>query len=100
EPVQVSHKFVMPSIELAYQKSVVQFRRFQRIPLTKRQRFEILKRDSFTCQYCGRKPPEVSLEVDHRIAVYAGGSNHPSNLVAACVDCNRGKGAKSVRLAA
>jgi 5-methylcytosine-specific restriction endonuclease McrA len=65
--------------------------KFERIPLTNRQRFEILKRDGFTCQYCGRKPPEVILEVDHIFPVDKGGTNDPSNLIASCYDCNRGK---------
>jgi hypothetical protein len=30
-----------------------------RKPLSKRTRFEVFKRDSFTCQYCGRRPPET-----------------------------------------
>lgn len=96
----VVHKFVMPTIELAYARIAQQVRvRYERIPLTQKQRFEILKRDNFICQYCGRKPPEVTLEVDHKISVYNGGSNHPTNLISSCLDCNRGKGAKSVRMA-
>lgn len=59
-------------------------------------RFEILKRDNFTCQYCGRKPPEVTLEVDHIIARAQGGSDLPENLLAACFDCNRGKSKKGL----
>lgn len=34
----------------------------KRKPLSKRIRFEVFKRDSFTCQFCGRTPPEVILE--------------------------------------
>lgn len=33
--------------------------------ITKTVRFEVFKRDSFTCQYCGRKAPEAVLNVDH-----------------------------------
>ena len=54
-------------------------------------RFEILKRDSFTCQYCGRKAPNVILHVDHIIPVSKGGTNIKTNLVTACQDCNLGK---------
>ncbi len=56
-------------------------------------RYEIIERDNSTCVYCGRKPPEVSLEVDHVLAVSNGGTNDPENLVTACYDCNAGKGA-------
>lgn len=56
-----------------------------------RTRFEIFKRDDFTCKYCGRKSPEVVLEVDHIVPRCEGGSNDPINLITACWDCNRGK---------
>lgn len=59
--------------------------------ISKRLRFAILERDGFTCRYCGRRPPDVTLEVDHVAPKSRGGSNHPSNLVAACYECNRGK---------
>lgn len=62
----------------------------------KRQRFEIFKRDGFTCQYCGRTPPTVILECDHITPVAEGGTNDSDNLTAACFDCNRGKGATSL----
>lgn len=58
-----------------------------------RLRFEILKRDNFTCRYCGRKPPGVILQVDHILAVRDGGLNIPENLVTACKECNAGKSA-------
>lgn len=57
-------------------------------------RFEVFKRDAFTCQYCGRTPPTVVLEVDHVIAVVGGGTNDLENLMSACRDCNAGKGAR------
>lgn len=28
-------------------------------------RFKILKRDNFTCQYCGKKAPDVELELNY-----------------------------------
>ena len=59
--------------------------------VNKRQRFEIFKRDSFTCQYCGRRPPDVVLECDHVLPVAEGGGDERTNLVTACFDCNRGK---------
>jgi len=55
-------------------------------------RYEVLKRDNFTCQLCGRQAPEVKLEVDHIIPKSAGGTDDPNNLRAVCYSCNRGKG--------
>lgn len=61
-------------------------------PLSPALRFEILVRDHFTCQYCGRKAPEAVLHVDHRLARARGGSNDRANLITSCRDCNLGKG--------
>lgn len=61
--------------------------------LSVRTRFEVFKRDQFCCQYCGRKSPEVVLEVDHIVPVSSGGSDYPINLITSCWDCNRGKAA-------
>lgn len=55
-------------------------------------RFDILARDNFTCQYCGRKAPDVELEVDHIYPRSKGGYNDEKNLVTACVECNGKKG--------
>jgi translation initiation factor 2 alpha subunit (eIF-2alpha) len=60
-------------------------------PVSKRMRFEVFKRDSFTCQYCGKKAPEVILEVDHIEPLSKGGKTVMLNLVTACYECNRGK---------
>lgn len=59
-----------------------------------RTRFEVFKRDRFTCSYCGRTPPEVLLEADHIIPRAAGGSDDIANLTTACATCNRGKAAR------
>lgn len=59
-----------------------------------RTRFEVFKRDEFTCQYCGRRSPEVVLEVDHIVPVATGGSDDEINLRTSCWDCNRGKSDK------
>lgn len=63
----------------------------ERRPLSKKLRFEVFKRDAFTCQYCGKKAPDVVLEVDHIKPVSKGGKNELLNLVTACFECNRGK---------
>lgn len=61
------------------------------MPVTKRTRFEVFKRDNFTCRYCGKSSPQVILEVDHIIATAKGGTDDPMNLATSCWDCNRGK---------
>ena len=63
--------------------------------ISRRLRFEVLRRDRHTCRYCGATAPGVRLHVDHVIPVSLGGSDDPSNLVAACADCNGGKGSTS-----
>ena len=67
-----------------------------RKPLPKSLRFEVFKRDSFKCQYCGRSAPDVILEVDHIVPVAGGGKDDPINLITSCRDCNRGKGSKQL----
>lgn len=62
-----------------------------RKPITKKLRFEIFKRDSFKCQYCGRSAPDVILEIDHIQPVAKDGDNDITNLITSCKDCNSGK---------
>lgn len=63
----------------------------ERKQLSKKLRFEIFKRDSFKCQYCGKSAPDVILHVDHLNPVAKGGDNDILNLVTSCFDCNSGK---------
>jgi hypothetical protein len=59
--------------------------------VTKRLRFEILRRDGFRCRYCGATPDEVELRVDHVNPEALGGRTEPENLATACEPCNSGK---------
>ena len=61
------------------------------MPTKPRLRFEVFKRDGFTCAYCGRKPPIVTLQVDHILAESRGGPSSIDNLITSCFDCNSGK---------
>lgn len=56
-----------------------------------KKRFTFLALFKFTCQYCGRKAPEVALEIDHIVPRAKGGTNDKKNLTVACRDCNQGK---------
>ncbi len=60
--------------------------------ISKKLRFEVFKRDMFGCQYCGKKAPDVILEIDHIKPVSKGGDNALLNLTTSCFECNRGKG--------
>ena len=68
----------------------------KRKTISKKLRFEVFKRDNFTCQYCGRTAPEVILEIDHINPVKNGGDNNIVNLITSCFDCNRGKGKRKL----
>jgi len=62
-----------------------------RVHLTKR---EILRRDNYTCQYCGQRPPYLT--IDHVIPRRLGGQHTWQNLVAACPACNHRKGGRTL----
>ena len=57
-------------------------------------RFQFLQKFNFTCQYCGRKAPEVQFHVDHIFPASKGGGSEEANLTLACDECNIGKGNK------
>jgi 5-methylcytosine-specific restriction endonuclease McrA len=60
------------------------------VKLTKR---EIFRRDNFTCQYCGKRTG--NLTIDHVLPRHRGGQHSWTNLVAACPACNRRKGGRT-----
>ena len=57
-------------------------------------RREIFIRDDYTCQYCGSRMRELTL--DHVIPVHRGGPHTWENLVSACPRCNHRKGGRTV----
>ena len=68
----------------------------KRKSIPKSVRFEVFKRDKFTCQYCGESAPNVILEVDHITPASKGGTDDILNLITSCRDCNRGKSNKKL----
>ena len=56
--------------------------------ISSRVQLQVLKRDRFTCVYCGATGAEAELQIDHRHPVSKGGSNHISNLQTTCRKCN------------
>lgn len=63
----------------------------KRKTLSKKTRFEVFKRDSFKCQYCGAAAPDVILEVDHIDPISKDGADEMVNYITACRPCNAGK---------
>lgn len=80
-----------PSISLPH-PSVIRLLRYYRIPyrVIELSRKNILRRDNYQCQYCGKKTH--ALTIDHVIPKSRGGADSWDNLVAACVKCNNKKG--------
>lgn len=61
------------------------------IHLTRR---EVFRRDNFTCQYCGKKT--LDLTIDHVIPRHLGGMHTWNNVTTACATCNHHKGGRTL----
>jgi 5-methylcytosine-specific restriction endonuclease McrA len=61
------------------------------VKLTRR---EVFRRDKYTCQYCGRR--SVDLTLDHVWPKHLGGAHVWTNIVAACPSCNHRKGGRQL----
>lgn len=83
----VSQSFPRPSV-IRLEKMIVRPR--LRVQFS---RHEIFRRDNFTCQYCGRKTTDLT--IDHVIPKKFGGQHIWSNVVSACFTCNHHKGSRT-----
>jgi 5-methylcytosine-specific restriction endonuclease McrA len=74
--------------------SVIRLVSYRHIPQQTRalSRKNILLRDRYTCQFCGRRFPAAELTLDHVIPRSRGGRSTWENLVACCYECNNKKG--------
>jgi len=79
--------------------SIVRLLLYKRVPIRRivLSRKNILIRDGYQCQYCGKK--NVPLTVDHIVPRDQGGSVNWENLVCACVQCNNKKGSRGLEKA-
>ena len=60
-------------------------------------RHAIIKRDSYTCQYCSRAMTEMKdITIDHIIPKVAGGNKSWLNSVTCCQPCNSRKGCRTL----
>lgn len=64
-------------------------------PRIKLNRRELFRRDGYTCQYCGKKKPNLTM--DHVIPRHLGGSETWENIVTACAECNHLKGGRTLQ---
>ena len=62
-------------------------------PAARLSRREVFARDSFTCQYCGRRTHDLTL--DHVLPRHRNGSHSWENLVSACKPCNHRKAGRT-----
>jgi 5-methylcytosine-specific restriction endonuclease McrA len=63
-------------------------RRVARKKAVKFSRMNVLTRDDWTCQYCGKRLPTKKLNYDHVIPRSQGGKTVWENIVTSCYDCN------------
>jgi 5-methylcytosine-specific restriction endonuclease McrA len=63
-------------------------------PRVKLSRREVFRRDDYTCQYCGRHVPDLTL--DHIMPRHLGGEHIWTNVVTACAFCNHRKGGRKL----
>ena len=87
-----------PSVAFPW-PSIVRLKMYVRVPYRRimLSRKNVLRRDRFRCQYCGRRD---HLTVDHVLPKSRGGKDSWRNLVAACTDCNNRKGNRTPEEAA
>lgn len=92
DAVTLSQHFLRTPSRRVPVPSVIRLRRMIRRPLGRLSlnRRNVLRRDLFTCQYCGLK--SSSLTIDHVVPKSRGGRDTWENLVAACHACNTRKG--------
>jgi 5-methylcytosine-specific restriction endonuclease McrA len=62
-------------------------------------RKNIMLRDRYTCQYCGKKYGPDNLNIDHVIPKAQGGKSEWDNLVTSCVKCNSQKDCRTPKQA-
>ncbi|MEW6139327.1 MAG: HNH endonuclease [Thermodesulfobacteriota bacterium] len=90
----VSRTFRVPAV-IRLIKFIRQIYR-REVPFSRR---NVLIRDGFVCQYCGREHTSGDLTIDHIIPKVQGGTNAWTNVVACCRACNMKKGGLTPRQA-
>ena len=81
----VNQKVLVPSVLIlrSYDRMLMQEMKFNRQNL--------LERDEYKCQYCGKSRPAKELNMDHVIPRDRGGGTSWENVVISCIRCNSKK---------
>ena len=90
------HMLHSPKIEM-HAPSVIRLMEYRHIPHERRSlsRKNILLRDQYMCQYCGKIFAPAELTLDHVMPRSRGGGSTWDNLVACCKKCNHRKGSQT-----
>jgi 5-methylcytosine-specific restriction endonuclease McrA len=91
---ETPHYFHSPSFKIRI-PSVIRLLHYIKIPRMRDKpptKKNILIRDKYTCQYCGKKYKAMELTLDHVIPKSRGGHTRWENLVTCCKTCNTRKG--------
>ena len=85
----VSQQVVVPTVLIlrGYDRMLMQEMKFNRQNL--------LERDDFRCQYCGKNFPVKDLNMDHVVPRDRGGGTSWENVVISCIKCNSKKSNRS-----
>jgi 5-methylcytosine-specific restriction endonuclease McrA len=85
----VSQQVVVPTVLIlrGYDRMLMQEMKFNRQNL--------LERDDFRCQYCGKNFPVKELNMDHVVPRDRGGGTSWENVVISCIKCNSKKSNRS-----
>jgi len=89
---------VIKTVDNVYPRpSIIRLQRMIRRPRpdVKLTRREVFRRDNFTCQYCGNK--YHNLTIDHVHPRHLGGNQSWINVVTACAKCNHRKGGRTLQ---
>lgn len=93
----VNGRGVIRTVDQSFPRpSIIRLQRMIRRPRpdVKLSRKEVFRRDRYTCQYCGKKLK--NLTIDHILPRHLGGKQSWGNIVAACKACNHKKGGRTI----
>jgi 5-methylcytosine-specific restriction endonuclease McrA len=96
ELLELNHHIIHSTTRTVHAPSVIRLSYLIRRPhpRAKLSRREVFLRDDYTCQYCGIRTRELTL--DHVMPKSRGGKHTWENLVSACRPCNHRKGGKTL----